>query len=62
MMSVLQKCVWTQALMQDTARARSGPTVWQSPLKATEHDIVVNMQGDEPLVPPLLLEQVKALW
>ncbi len=26
-----------------------------------EHDIVVNMQGDEPLVPPLLLEQVKAL-
>ena len=25
------------------------------------HDIVVNMQGDEPLVPPLLLEQVKAL-
>lgn len=27
----------------------------------SEHDIVVNMQGDEPLVPPLLLEQVKAL-
>ncbi len=26
-----------------------------------EHDIVVNMQGDEPLVPPLLLQQVKAL-
>ena len=26
-----------------------------------EHDIVVNMQGDEPLVPALLLEQVKAL-
>ena len=26
-----------------------------------DHDIVVNMQGDEPLVPPLLLEQVKAL-
>ena len=26
-----------------------------------EHDIVINMQGDEPLVPPLLLEQVKAL-
>ncbi|MDN3398654.1 3-deoxy-manno-octulosonate cytidylyltransferase [Psychrobacter sp. APC 3426] len=26
-----------------------------------ENDIVVNMQGDEPLVPPLLLEQVKAL-
>ena len=25
------------------------------------HDIVVNMQGDEPLVPPLLLEQVKKL-
>ncbi|MFZ3075891.1 MAG: 3-deoxy-manno-octulosonate cytidylyltransferase [Psychrobacter glacincola] len=25
------------------------------------HDIVVNMQGDEPLVPSLLLEQVKAL-
>ena len=25
------------------------------------HDIVVNMQGDEPLVPPLLLEQVKTL-
>ena len=25
------------------------------------HDMVVNMQGDEPLVPPLLLEQVKAL-
>ena len=25
------------------------------------NDIVVNMQGDEPLVPPLLLEQVKAL-
>lgn len=24
-------------------------------------DIVVNMQGDEPLVPPLLLEQVKTL-
>ena len=26
-----------------------------------DHDIVINMQGDEPLVPPLLLEQVKAL-
>ena len=26
-----------------------------------EQDIVVNMQGDEPLVPPLLLEQVKTL-
>lgn len=26
-----------------------------------EHDIVINMQGDEPLVPPLLLEQVKTL-
>ncbi len=26
-----------------------------------DQDIVVNMQGDEPLVPPLLLEQVKAL-
>lgn len=26
-----------------------------------EHDIIVNMQGDEPLVPPLLLEQVKTL-
>lgn len=26
-----------------------------------DHDIVVNMQGDEPLVPPLLLEQVKTL-
>ncbi len=26
-----------------------------------ENDIVVNMQGDEPLVPPLLLEQVKTL-
>lgn len=26
-----------------------------------EGDIVINMQGDEPLVPPLLLEQVKAL-
>lgn len=26
-----------------------------------KHDIVVNMQGDEPLVPPLLLEQVKKL-
>ena len=26
-----------------------------------DHDIVVNMQGDEPLVPPLLLEQVQAL-
>lgn len=25
------------------------------------HDIVINMQGDEPLVPPLLLEQVKNL-
>ncbi len=25
------------------------------------HDIIVNMQGDEPLVPPLLLEQVKTL-
>ncbi|MGO1489826.1 MAG: 3-deoxy-manno-octulosonate cytidylyltransferase [Psychrobacter sp.] len=25
------------------------------------HDIVINMQGDEPLVPPSLLEQVKAL-
>lgn len=25
------------------------------------HDIVINMQGDEPLVPPLLLEQVKTL-
>lgn len=27
----------------------------------SDNDIVVNMQGDEPLVPPLLLEQVKAL-
>lgn len=26
-----------------------------------EQDIVVNMQGDEPLVPPLLLQQVKDL-
>ncbi|SNT69525.1 3-deoxy-manno-octulosonate cytidylyltransferase [Psychrobacter sp. LV10R520-6] len=26
-----------------------------------DHDIVVNMQGDEPLIPPLLLEQVKTL-
>ncbi|MGP5517246.1 3-deoxy-manno-octulosonate cytidylyltransferase [Psychrobacter celer] len=26
-----------------------------------DQDIVINMQGDEPLVPPLLLEQVKAL-
>ncbi|WP_296403197.1 3-deoxy-manno-octulosonate cytidylyltransferase [Psychrobacter sp.] len=26
-----------------------------------EHDIVVNMQGDEPLVPPILLQQVKEL-
>lgn len=26
-----------------------------------DHDIVINMQGDEPLVPPLLLEQVKNL-
>lgn len=26
-----------------------------------DHDIVINMQGDEPLVPPLLLEQVKTL-
>ncbi|MBE0407814.1 3-deoxy-manno-octulosonate cytidylyltransferase [Psychrobacter sp. AOP22-C1-22] len=26
-----------------------------------DQDIVVNMQGDEPLVPPLLLEQVRAL-
>ena len=26
-----------------------------------DDDIVVNMQGDEPLVPPLLLEQVKLL-
>ena len=26
-----------------------------------DHDIVINMQGDEPLVPPLLLAQVKAL-
>lgn len=26
-----------------------------------EEDIVINMQGDEPLVPPLLLEQVKTL-
>ena len=26
-----------------------------------DNDIVVNMQGDEPLVPPLLLEQVKTL-
>ncbi|WP_367110326.1 3-deoxy-manno-octulosonate cytidylyltransferase [uncultured Psychrobacter sp.] len=25
------------------------------------HDIIINMQGDEPLVPPLLLEQVKTL-
>lgn len=25
------------------------------------HDIVINMQGDEPMVPPLLLEQVKTL-
>lgn len=25
------------------------------------HDIVINMQGDEPLVPPLLLQQVKDL-
>lgn len=27
----------------------------------SDEDIVVNMQGDEPLVPPLLLEQVKDL-
>ncbi len=27
----------------------------------SENDIVINMQGDEPLVPPLLLEQVKTL-
>lgn len=27
----------------------------------SDHDIVVNMQGDEPLLPPLLLEQVKSL-
>lgn len=27
----------------------------------SEHDIIINMQGDEPLVPPLLLEQVKDL-
>ncbi|TXD98143.1 3-deoxy-manno-octulosonate cytidylyltransferase [Psychrobacter frigidicola] len=27
----------------------------------SEDDIVINMQGDEPLVPPLLLEQVKNL-
>lgn len=27
----------------------------------SDHDIVVNMQGDEPLVPPVLLEQVKSL-
>lgn len=26
-----------------------------------KNDIVINMQGDEPLVPPVLLEQVKAL-
>lgn len=26
-----------------------------------DNDIVINMQGDEPLVPPLLLEQVKSL-
>ena len=26
-----------------------------------KEDIVINMQGDEPLVPPLLLEQVKTL-
>lgn len=26
-----------------------------------DQDIVINMQGDEPLVPPLLLEQVKSL-
>ena len=26
-----------------------------------EHDIIINMQGDEPLVPPLLLQQVKDL-
>ena len=26
-----------------------------------DNDIVINMQGDEPLVPPLLLEQVKTL-
>lgn len=26
-----------------------------------EDDIIINMQGDEPLVPPLLLEQVKTL-
>ncbi len=34
------------------------PIVWQS---WPEQDIVINMQGDEPLVPPLLLEQVKTL-
>ena len=27
----------------------------------SEQDIVINMQGDEPLVPPLLLQQVKDL-
>lgn len=27
----------------------------------SKEDIVINMQGDEPLVPPLLLEQVKTL-
>lgn len=27
----------------------------------SDNDIVINMQGDEPLVPPLLLEQVKTL-
>jgi 3-deoxy-manno-octulosonate cytidylyltransferase (CMP-KDO synthetase) len=26
-----------------------------------DHDIIINMQGDEPLVPPLLLQQVKDL-
>lgn len=30
-------------------------------LKMADDDIVINMQGDEPLVPPVLLEQVKDL-
>ncbi len=30
-------------------------------LGLSDHDIVINMQGDEPLVPPVLLEQVKNL-